>query len=620
MTDYGFYIERVWLTGPDVAEAAVDFQDGLNVVSGPSNTGKTYISQCIDYAFGRKNAPKEIPEARGYDELHVRIQPRSKPQSLTIRRSLRCGNTGTVSEIGDERVLKATHSDDRDDNISALLLELCGLRNKRITTNGKGKTRSVSFRDISHLTIISEEQIIRNDSPIWSGNYQEHTLRQSIFRLLLTGVDDSSVIEKKEEKVSRAENRGKGEVLEKIKSDLQVQIAQYNSRGSADELRSQRDRLARTINELSAFLETQKQDLAGIESERLQTWTELQRIESRQEVVEQLLVRFSLLAEQYESDRRRLESINEVGNRLEELSEERCPICGAPSEYHSEDHKEGSVSPEEVSVAAAAEITKVNRLQKDLTDTIRDTRNESDDLASQRVLLETSLTQVTQRLHGEYQPKVADTLQQYQQLLKQQTSIAELIGLYDRLEQLEAIEFEAKAILAAETSGDPIITKISSDLAAPFCLEVERLLEAWQLPDRGRVAFSESSQDIVIGDRARRVDGKGIRAITHAAFSFALNNYCVNRKLPTSSIVILDSPLVVYREPDETELEFSLDVKANFYSQLANGSDDRQVVIFENDDPPTDLSETVNMIHFTKSEDGRYGFIPRNLDAADSGE
>ncbi|MEZ6077703.1 MAG: hypothetical protein R3C56_19155 [Pirellulaceae bacterium] len=47
MTDYGFYIDRVWLTGSDVAEAAVEFQDGLNVVSGPSNTGKTYIARAL---------------------------------------------------------------------------------------------------------------------------------------------------------------------------------------------------------------------------------------------------------------------------------------------------------------------------------------------------------------------------------------------------------------------------------------------------------------------------------------------------------------------------------------------------------------------------------------------
>ncbi|MGB7323758.1 MAG: hypothetical protein WBD31_02725 [Rubripirellula sp.] len=479
-----------------------------------------------------------------------------------------------------------------------------------MTVNGKGKTRSVRFRDLSHLTIISEEQIIRSDTPIWFGTYQDRSVCQSIFRLLLMGVDDSSVVEQKEEKVSRAENRGKGQVLEKIKSELQVQIDQFNRPGTADELREQRERLAGTINELSGFLEAQKQDLAGMEKERLQTWTELQRIESRQEVAEQLLVRFSLLAEQYESDLRRLESINEVGNRLSELNEERCPVCGATAEHHSEEHQEGAVSPEEVSAAAAAESTKVIQLQRDLASTIRDTRQESDDLESQRTLLEVSLTQVTQQLRGEYQPRVAGTLQQYQELLKQQASVDELIGLYDRLSQLEVIESEANATLAAETSGEAIVTKISSDLAAPFCLEVERLLDAWQLPGRGRVAFSESSQDIVIGDRNRRVDGKGIRAITHAAFSLALNNYCVDRNLPTASFVFLDSPLVVYREPDETEQEFSLDVKANFYNQLANGSIDRQVIVFENDDPPSDLSETVNIIHFTKSDDGRYGFIP----------
>ncbi|MEZ6077701.1 MAG: hypothetical protein R3C56_19145 [Pirellulaceae bacterium] len=116
--------------------------------------------------------------------------------------------------------------------------------------------------------------------------------------------------------------------------------------------------------------------------------------------------------------------------------------------------------------------------------------------------------------------KVAETLEQYQQLLKQQTSIDELLGLYDRLEQVEAIESEASEILAAETSGDPIITKISSDLAAPFCLEVERLLEAWQLPGRG-VSRSVKAARYRHWQPCPKSRREGIRAITHAAFSFA---------------------------------------------------------------------------------------------------
>lgn len=610
MAKFGFVIKRLWLTGPNVPDAGVGFEDGLNVVSGASNTGKTFIGQCIDYVFGRSNRPKEIPEAVPYDEVHLEIQSRDDGQLLALTRSLRGGNSVTVSDGEEEQVVSATHSDNTDNNVSAILLTLCGLRNKRVTTNARGKTRSVSFRDISHLAIISEEQIIREDSPIHSKMPSEKPVRQSIFRLLITGVDDSSVVEQKEVKISRAENRGKGIVLEELQSSVQEKISATGDTRTLGELREQKEELTATLGSLANVLNEQRINLAGAEERRRSVWESLQRTESRQDVVEQLLVRFSLLSRQYSSDLERLTSINEVGQRLGELNEERCPVCGASSEHHNKEHAEGIATPEDISASAAAEADKIRKLQHDLANTISDTQNEAASLQANRANLEESLRDLSQRLKADYQPKVAETLEQYQSLLPQMSKLNDLLSYLERLEQLEELKDRAELALAAETSGEPVVTKISTNLMSSFCAEVERLLDEWQLPDRGRVTFSENAQDIVIGNRDRKVDGKGIRAITYAAFSLALNNYCVSSNMPTASFVILDSPLVVYRRPDESEVNFSLDVKANFYRQLAEGSADRQVIIFENDDPPEDLEKVANVVHFSKSEEGRYGFIP----------
>ena len=43
----------------------------------------------------------------------------------------------------------------------------------------------------------------------------------------------------------------------------------------------------------------------------------------------ELQTRFTLLKEQYESDLERLALVEQAGGRLEQLSEERCPVCGA---------------------------------------------------------------------------------------------------------------------------------------------------------------------------------------------------------------------------------------------------------------------------------------------------
>lgn len=160
-------------------------------------------------------------------------------------------------------------------------------------------------------------------------------------------------------------------------------------------------------------------------------------------------------------------------------------------------------------------------------------------------------------------------------------------------EQVEMVFDEGKGISTAQQQYDQ----------APIINELRTYVDTWR-------TFSEEAQDIVVGDRDRSVDGKGVRAITHAAFTLSLNNYCVDRDMPTPSFVVIDSPLVVYREPDDGEKDFAPDVKANFYRQIAEDTVDRQVIVFENDDPPSDLPESIHVIHFSGSDRGRYGFIP----------
>ena len=69
----GFHIRRLTLVGRDVPNAEVQFKQGLNVVSGPSDTGKTFIVQCIDYMLGGKDVPEAIPEAAAYETARLAL-------------------------------------------------------------------------------------------------------------------------------------------------------------------------------------------------------------------------------------------------------------------------------------------------------------------------------------------------------------------------------------------------------------------------------------------------------------------------------------------------------------------------------------------------------------------
>lgn len=76
--------------------------------------------------------------------------------------------------------------------MSPFLLDELGYGRKCIAKNGAGQTISFSFRHLVRYYIVDETSIQATQSPI-SGSRPDIALDRSIFRLVLTGKDDSAV-------------------------------------------------------------------------------------------------------------------------------------------------------------------------------------------------------------------------------------------------------------------------------------------------------------------------------------------------------------------------------------------------------------------------------------------
>ncbi|EGQ9532358.1 AAA family ATPase, partial [Vibrio parahaemolyticus] len=48
----GFLINRLICTGDNVEDVSINFNPNTHVIVGPSNTGKSYVFQCIKYMLG----------------------------------------------------------------------------------------------------------------------------------------------------------------------------------------------------------------------------------------------------------------------------------------------------------------------------------------------------------------------------------------------------------------------------------------------------------------------------------------------------------------------------------------------------------------------------------------
>jgi hypothetical protein len=150
-----------------------------------------------------------------------------------------------------------------------------------------------------------------------------------------------------------------------------------------------------------------------------------------------------------------------------------------------------------------------------------------------------------------------------------------------------------------------------------FSDAVSRVLDRWQLPETSPVHFDREIDDVVVAGRARPNRGKGMRSILHAAFKVATFNYCFDRALPHPGFLVLDSPLVTYREPygtpqeDEIELDAVSGYVADALFRYLATDFPGQAIVLENVDPPSDLPErNARTVRFTKSTEGRYGFFP----------
>jgi hypothetical protein len=151
---------------------------------------------------------------------------------------------------------------------------------------------------------------------------------------------------------------------------------------------------------------------------------------------------------------------------------------------------------------------------------------------------------------------------------------------------------------------------VDTTILDKFSQAIEKILVSWLFPSQ-RVFFDLPRRDIQVGGKARRANGKGVRAVLHAAFSLGLLRFTAEEGKPHPRVLILDSPLVTYRDPmtpEDVQLSHS-DLSQRFYEPFREWDNRLQVIIIENRDPPTWINEVAKVERFTGVQSyGRAGF------------
>lgn len=591
--------------------ASLEFGPGLNVVSGPSDTGKSFIVDAIDFMLGA-SALKQIPEREGYTLVLLGLR-NAEGQHFTLERpvaggaiGLRRGELRGRAETPPTEVLAAKHSAKNTTSLSRFLLGQVGLDQRLVRKNVRAETRSLSFRDLAHLCVVDETQMQAETAPAVSGSYVGRTAELSVFKLLLQDQDDSDLASAVTSAESGRSISAKIELLDRLIGEVEDRLHDEPDEAS---LRDQLHRLESTISDFSSA----QQDLLA---ERSQEGARAQEVQNNRsllsvEVVESraLLARFGLLAQQYDNDLSRLELIAEAGNLLGYFDVDVCPFCGAEPDHQHAEIPDGS-DLSAFGAAVQAEREKTRALRDDLGQTMRELGDRMEALRQRdRDLtnVETRARRRVEELDEELRPHQSEL----QELLEERSKVQSAINLHEQIDSLARVRAELD--VDDQVADTAVASELSLSSLREFSTVLVRHLSAWGYPGADTVRYDRNDQDIVANDQLRAAHGKGVRAVLHAAFSVALADYCFDKQLPHPGFVVLDSPLVTYRAPDRaarSDPGLPDNFASLFYRDLENSSSG-QVLVLENVAPPDDLSEETRHVAFTKSAtSGRYGFFP----------
>ncbi len=614
-----FYLEKLVVTGNGLKSASLEFSQGANLIVGSSNTGKSYIFQCINYLLGGGDCPKDIPQSKGYTEAYLEIKS-NENVSYTICRSLKNASTkGYVTKSTFEKyatspknTLGLKNSTADGENISEFLLNLMGVKDISLKTNAEDKTRKLSFRDIAHLTLIDEQKITTDGSPVYSSmnNYSRFTVEKSAFKYLLTGSSDNDLIEKEEKKVFESKIKGKLEFIGELltaKNETVEKLQSLRLDLTAEEINEK-------INRLLELLESSTKKIDELTLKRENDFKELQQLRSQNLQNNELLKRFYLLKVHYKNDLDRLNFILEGEYLFKQLITTDCPVCGTIMDENHLKCFVDNIENKEIGTSIKIERKKIELKLIDLEATILSTEtitNENDTLIDEK---QKKFNSLVEELNNVLLPLRKNFQSQVTQLINYTTIEKDIDSAKKDIESLFGDRSKLQKELQSKTKKEVAKVDLDYSILQLFCKYVEKLLTSWRFPGLTSVEFNDKHSifDLIISLSGRNIHGKGVRALSYSAFTFGLLDYCISESKPHSGFIVIDSPLTTYHnnQPRENGDEIDPDMQVSFFENLAKVTNDRQVIILDNKIPPSDIISKINYIKFSNEPNSiRRGFF-----------
>lgn len=595
MNKYGFFIKKLELSGSSVETKTIQFKKGLNVIFGSSDTGKTFIFECINYMLGSTTLKKSIPESENYN-LVVLVIETYNGKEYKLERSLKGGNFNLFdSSTGDSRVIEVSNQSNKE-TISSFLLNICNINGKKIRKNKQGKMQNLYFQNLKKYFAVDEVEIVTEKSLLTTGQYTEKTFDMNTLRFLLTEEDDSSIISSLEVD-SMDFKKGKLELYNELISQLNEDLKD----SEYQKIDEQIEKLDDSIKNYKEIYLSSKSELNKYDNEKDILVKAIYIQENELINKQEILTRAQLLRKQYICDIARLKATLDAGQYLDDTQTTNCPICDS--------NIKEIVNIPELTMATNAEIMKINLLLRELEESQKIYTSEKDEIDNSLESNKKHLNEVVIKIQDEIKVFLEDLSKNIKIYSDKKQELSRVKTLKEKLDEYVQKRDAINVTDKKKGASKVVFQELTSALMAPIVQEIEDILKAisFDNPQNPKIGFSETLLDFIIGTKNRKDYGKGYRAILYASFVIALLQYFRNKSFQIG-FVLIDSPLNPYKA-DETKDDGVVpnNLADNFYQYLYENIKNEQVILIENTPLSTELRKLVNHYEFTREN----GFLPK---------
>ncbi len=589
-----FRIKQLRVSGAGKIDGFIEFNDGLNIIRGRSNTGKTWILKCVYFLFSSDQRP--FSPLTGYDTIEG-IFITKRYGEVSINRKL--NETVATVTCNHEEVQNGqyytNYQGDGPLYLNDLWIRILGLNETiEIPKSARYARERISWTNIVSVFFADEDEIDKSESLVIKSQFYETPLIASLF-FLLTGDYKKGVPEILKPEVATAKKKAVVDYIEEQVVALTEKKVGYIQR--LEELDGVD--VEQQMQELAESIEKLKKELADLMEENAALIRQISDCQQADAKCKVLIDRYESLISQYKADLQRMDFIVKGEKAVKGLPDNTvCPFCGGPVEHHDESYIEAiqaeirRIASELAIIVATEDDVKME--QKEMSENIVELKQRRDSISS---LMESKTISIKNKNVN---------LERFRDYTKLQSGID---FVNDQLAELGK-----KKISELKKKKNPpqyhAKKEFEEYIGTGFNELLNKILKECNYR-AGYASWDFSTFDILMDGVPKSEDqGKGYRSLLNSVIALMLYEYFnADGVFIKPGILMIDTPLLGFDENEDSAL------KKGLYEYFIEHTGGGQIIIVDNLNVMPDIDfegAGVKVTTYYKDEkDGHeYGFLP----------